>query len=429
MTDLQLAPSPGRVIDGWPRMVRVRQSFPGTPVADVGAATVAAVCALGAEVKVRPGQRVAVSSGSRGVRNIVAVTAAVVAELRRLGAEPFVFPCMGSHGGATPEGQREVLETYGVTPDAVGAPVVSQGEVVRLGESPSGIALYCDAAAHAADWILVINRVKCHTDFTGVIESGPTKMLAIGLGKHHSAGACHQNFVERGYEEVIREVGDALWSRLPLLGGIGLVENGHEETVRIGPVRAESHEADEAALLGYASEVFGKLPFEMLHVLLVDEMGKEISGAGLDPNVTGVDFAKIHSRRESPKIWRVCVRGLSAATHGNATGVGHADFVLRRLVDAIDWHQTATNTITAASPEAAKCPLSFADDVAMLEAAFRTAGTTPPDEQRVVHIANTLAVDDFLASTALLDEVRAHPRCEVVGEPAPMRFDAAGMLV
>lgn len=416
------------VVDDWPKLARVRQSFPGTPLADPAAAAVEALRELVAAERIRPGSKIAVTAGSRGVRNIVEVTAALVAELRRLGAEPFALPCMGSHGGATPEGQLAVLAGYGITPEAVGAPVLSQPNVVQVGQSASGIPLWVDQLAAEADGILVVNRVKCHTDFTGIIESGPTKMLAIGIGKHHSAGTLHQNFVERGYAAVIREVGDALWTRLPLLGGIGLVENGHDETVRIGAVRPASHESDEAALLAYSKEVFGKLPFAMLHMLIVDEIGKEISGAGMDPNVTGADTAKIHDRRTEPFCWRVLVRGLSAGTHGNATGIGHADFTLQRCVDAIDWHATATNVVTAASPEAGRCPLTFPNDLTMLRAAFQTTGTTPPAQQRVVRLRNTLLVDDFLASEALLPEVRDHPRCEVVGPLEPMRFDARGLL-
>ncbi|MCC7493406.1 MAG: hypothetical protein IT204_13710 [Fimbriimonadaceae bacterium] len=412
----------------WPRLAEVRQTFPGTPVADLEAAVAEALAALQAAQRIRSGQRVAITAGSRGVANIVAVTAAAVRQVRALGAEPFVFPCMGSHGGATPAGQLEVLHSYGITPAAVGAAVLSQGEVVAVGRTVSGIPLWCDQLAHAADHLLVINRVKPHTDFSGPVESGPSKMLAIGLGKHHSAEDTHRRVVERGYPAVLQEVGDALWEALPVLGGIGLVENGHDQTVRVGAVRPASHEADERALLRYAYEVFGSLPCEFLHVLLVDWMGKNISGAGLDPNVTGIVTAKTHSAPPVPRILRVLVRGLTAESHGNGTGVGLADFILRRLYDEIDWEVTATNVLCGAAPESGRCPLVYATDQRMLHAASRTTGLTAPADLRLIRVHSTLAVDRLWASEALLPELMDHPRCQVLSDPQPMRFDATGML-
>jgi hypothetical protein len=415
-------------VANWPRLVRVRQRFGGEPLTDVPAATRAALAELDLGARVQPGARIAITAGSRGVLNIVAVTRTVVEVMRELGAEPFVIPAMGSHGGATPPGQMRLLAGYGITPEAVGAPVISRGEVVELGVSPSGIPLCADKLAAEADGLLLINRVKPHTDFHGVIESGPTKMLAIGLGKQRSALACHTWFVERGYEAVIREVGDALWARLPLLGALGLVENGHHATVRVGAVRPASHEADESALLALAREVFADLPFTRLDVLLVDQMGKDISGTGMDPNVTGADPAKLHARRESPFIWRVCVRGLSAGTHGNATGLGQADFVLARCAEQVDWQATAINAVTAASPEGARCPVVCATDLDLLRAAFQTSGPRPPEAKRLVWVRDTLRLDEFWASQALADEARAHPRCEVLGAPRELAFGPDGAL-
>lgn len=412
----------------WPRWALVEQSFAGTPITDFGAAVAEVVAELRLADRIRPGQRVAITAGSRGIANIVAVTAAVVAEVRRLGAEPFVFPCMGSHGGATPAGQAEVLHSYGITEAAVGAPVISQGEVVPLGETVGGIPLWADKLAAAADHLIVVNRVKPHTDFSGILESGPTKMLAIGVGKHFGAEDCHRRFVSRGYVEVLREVGDALWSRLPVAGGIGLVENGHDRTVRIAAVRPDCHEADEVALLAYAKEVFGYLPFDDLQVLLIDWIGKNISGSGMDPNVTGVDCAKVHTPPPVPRILRLCLRGLTAESHGNAAGIGQADFVLQRCADAVDWQATATNVVVAAAPESGRCPLTYPTDAAMLTAAFRTIGPVPPPEVRLARVRSTLHVDRLLVSEALLPELREHPRCRQVSEAALLAFDEQGML-
>jgi hypothetical protein len=412
-----------------PQLHRVRQTFGGQPIADLGAAVRAALSDLDLAAKVRPGAKVAVTSGSRGVANVAAVTAAAVAELRRLGAEPFVIPAMGSHGSATAAGQAALLAEYGVTEASVGAPVISQSDITTLGESAGGVPLFADALAAQADGIVVINRIKPHTDFVGVIESGPTKMLAIGLGKWLSARTCHAWFVERGYEAVIRDVGAALWQRLPVLGGLGLVENGHHQTVRIGAVRPERPEADEIELLAEARRVFGYLPFERLDVLLVDRIGKDISGSGLDTNVTGRDDCKLHTPRTRPFIWRIAVRGLSPGTHGNATGIGNADFVLKRCAERIDWAATATNVVTAASPEGARCPIVCADDAQMLAAAFHTSGPQPAAAKRLVWIRDTLAVHDLWVGASLLPELDGRPGCEIVDGPRAMALDADGYLV
>ncbi len=417
-----------QTVETWPRMMRVRQTFPGVEVRDLPRAVADACARFGLRERVQPGQRVAITAGSRGVRDMTAVIGATVALVKSLGAEPFVFPCMGSHGGSTPEGQREVLAGYGVTPEGVGAPVICQGEVVSLGETVTGIPLWADREAAAADQIVVINRVKPHTDFSGLIESGPTKMLAIGVGKQVGASDCHRRFVDRGYEEVIREVGDALWSRLPIAGAIGVVENGHDRTVRIGGIRPDSHETDEAALLAYSKEVFGYLPTDRLDILVLDELGKNISGAGMDPNVTGTDCAKVHRPPDKPFIQRILVRGLTPESHGNASGLGMADFALRRCLDAVDWHATAINVVIAAAPESGRCPLVCETDREMLEAACMTTGATPAGQLRVIRARSTLHVDDLLVSEALWDEVRAHPRCEIDGEPRVLEFDADGFL-
>lgn len=414
--------------DNYPRWARVRQTFPGEPVTDIPAAVAAALARLHVDERVKPGQTVAISAGSRGIANSVAATAAVVEQVKRRGAKPFVFPCMGSHGGATARGQAEVLAGYGFTEQRLGAPVLSSDEVVGVGETASGIPLWCDKLACEADHIVILNRVKPHTDFSGMIESGPTKMLAIGIGKHQGAWDCHRRFVDRGYEPVIREVGDALWERLPILGGIGLVENGHDRTIAIEAVRPEAHEADEAALLARAKEVFGYLPFEQLHILIVDWIGKNLSGSGMDPNVTGVDCSKTHRPPPTPRILRILVRGLTPESHGNAAGIGQADFVLRRCVDAVDWAETATNLVVAASPESGRCPLTYPTDHDMLAAAVRTTGATPVEQLRIVRVRSTLHVDEMLVSEPLLAECRAHPRCEIVGEPEPLAFSPEGML-
>lgn len=416
-------------VDRWPALLEVRQHFPGTPLRDIAAATRDALAQLRLAERVKPGMRIAITAGSRGVLHMPAILAEAAAAVRALGAEPWIVPAMGSHGGATVAGQRQVLAGYGITEESVGAPVISQPDVVEIGATASGIPLFCDRLVLASDGVLVVNRVKPHTDFHGVIESGPTKMLAIGLGKWHSAVACHRRFITRGYEPVLREVGDALWAKLPLLGGLAPIENGHHTTVALGAVRPESHEADEAALLDQARACSGDLPFDRLDVLLVDRLGKDVSGTGMDPTVTGNSPVKHHSHPSRPFIWRIVVRGLTEATHGNATGVGQADFITQRCYDAIDWQATGVNVITAASVEGARCPLVCRDDHDLLRAAFQTSGDAAAVDKRFVWIRDTLSLDRFWASEALRGELEAHARCELTGRTAELRFDGDGAVV
>jgi hypothetical protein len=414
---------------GYPRVVKVHQDFPGEALRDIGGATAEAVARLRLAERVRPGQRVAITAGSRGIANLPTVIAQVVAAVRVRGAEACIIPAMGSHGAATPEGQEEILRDYGITAEAVGAPVISQPEVVRIGTTPRGIPVYVDRLLNEVDHILVVNRVKPHTDFFGKIESGLQKMMAIGFGKHHSASACHHYFVDYGYEPVLREVSAYIMEHCRVLGGIALLENGRDETVRIVGVPRETLVEEEEALLAEAYQLIGRLPFEELHVLIVDEIGKHISGSGMDPNVTGRDTCSTHTPPPKPRIRRIIVRDLHPLSHGNAVGIGYADFVRRQAVEKIDWAASATNAVVGAGPETVRVPLTYDTDRQCLDAAFMTVGPTPPARVRLVRIRNTLLLDQFWASEALLPEIRANPALTLLTEPEPLRFDAEGNLL
>lgn len=420
---------PWTTVAEYPRVVRVRQDFPGEALRDIPGAIAEAIARLRVPERVRAGQKVAITAGSRGIAHLPEVLAGVVAAVRARGAEVYIIPAMGSHGAATPEGQAEILRDYGITEAAVGAPVISQPEVVRIGTTPLGIPVYVDRLLAEADHIIVVNRIKPHTDFFGKIESGLLKMMAIGFGKHQGANACHRYLVDHGYEAVLREVSGLIMERCPVLGGVALLENGYDETVRLVGVPKETLVAEEEALLAEAYQLLGRLPFEDLHVLIVDEIGKNLSGAGMDPNVTGRDTCTTHTVPTTPRIRRIIVRDLHPLSHGNAVGIGYADFALRRAVDKIDWAPTATNAVVGAGPESVRIPLTYDTDRECLDAAFMTVGPTPTPDLRLVRIRNTLALEEFWASESLLPECEENPALTILTEPEPMRFDAAGNLV
>jgi hypothetical protein len=410
-------------------VVRVKQDFPGEALRDIPGAVAGAVARLRVAERVRAGQRVAITSGSRGIANVPEVIARLVAAVRTQGAEVCIIPAMGSHGAATPEGQAEILRDYGVTEEAVGAPVISQPEVVRIGTTPLGVPVYVDRILAEADHIIVVNRVKPHTDFFGQIESGLQKMMAIGFGKHQGASACHHYFVDHGYEAVLREVSQLIMDHCRVLGGVALLENGYDQTVCIVGVPRETLVEEEEALLAEAYQLIGRLPFEELHVLLVDEIGKNLSGAGMDPNVTGRDTCTTHTVPDKPRIRRIIIRDLHPLSHGNAVGIGYADFALRRAVDKIDWAPTATNAVVGSGPETVRVPLTYDTDRECLDAAFMTVGPTPTPDLRLVRIRNTLLLDHFWASESLLPEIRENPALTILTEPEPLRFDGEGNLV
>jgi hypothetical protein len=256
--------------------------------------------------------------------------------MKAIGLSPFIFPAMGSHGGATAEGQLEVLATYGITEERLGVPIRATMDVVELGRTPRGMPVLVDKIAAAADWVAVINRIKPHTEFSGDIESGLIKMMAIGFGNHRGALNTHQYAVKHGYRVAIPEIGAAILQRLPLLFGLGIVENAYDQTAKVVAVPPDRVMAEEKRLLQEARLLMARLPVDALHLLIVDEMGKDISGSGMDTNVIGRVMVIGEPEPETPKISRIYVRDLSAKTYGNAIGIGLADFCSQRLADKID---------------------------------------------------------------------------------------------
>jgi hypothetical protein len=413
-----------------PKMFSVRQNFPARAPLDLRAALDGEFARL--RPRVRPGARIAVGVGSRGIANLPDIVRAVLEQLRAAGAEPFIIPAMGSHGGATPEGQREVLAEYGVTEATMNAPIRASLEVRQIGTTAENAPVYCSAEALGADGIVLVNRVKPHTDFAGTLGSGLLKMCVIGLGKQIGAAAMHQAASRLGHERVLRGMARVILGAAPVLGGVAILENQFHDTARLAVLAREEMEAAEESLLVEARALMPLLPFDEIDLLIVDRLGKNISGAGMDPNVIGRDVqgysgALSRDGRSSPFIRRIFARELTPETHGNATGIGLADVTTTRLVRAMDHRVTSINALTALTPQSAKIPIHFDTDREAIGLALASLGTSDPP--RVVRILDTLSLIDLEVSEAFAEEVKQlQPRLSPTGEPREMQFAPDGNL-
>jgi hypothetical protein len=404
-----------------PNVVRVRQEFDRTRLEDPCGAVTAGLRNLGLAVKLKPGARVAITAGSRGINNLVAMTRAAADAVKSMGAQPFIVPSMGSHGGATDDGQKNLLADLGISEASMGCPVVSSMAVEEVGWTSNGTPVYLDSHALHADGIVVINRVKPHTAFRGEIESGLCKMLAVGLGKHKGAQQMHK----AGLGPTLIEAARLILARAPVLAGLAVLENSLDETAEIHVVPPEHFEETDRTLLKRAWQVLPRIPFDPLDVLVVDEMGKNISGTGMDNNVIGVG-PRVGGKMEMghPAVSAIVVLGLTPETHGNANGVGLADITTRRLVDSIDYKATYTNVLTTRLWSAGRLPVIMETDQEAIEVAV---GETPPSEVRFVRIKNTLHLEELEISEALVPEAK-QAGLTVVRGPQPLSFDEAGRL-
>ena len=403
-----------------PRVVRIRQRFGAERISDVPRAVREAILGSDVSSRITPGARIALTAGSRGISHIESILAASVAALRELGAEPFIVPAMGSHGGATAEGQVEVLAGYGITEERVGAPVRATMDVVEVGRTSSDVPVYMDRLAWEADGVVVCGRVKAHTAFKAPIESGLCKMLAVGLGKQRGAETMHASGLARTIPEAARV--SLATGRVVL--GLAIVENAADEPFRIEAVSPDGfHEADQR-LLDVSNALLPRIPFEQLDVLVVDWIGKNISGSGMDPNVIGM-WRRLGGERK-PDYKRIVVRDVTPESHGNAIGIGWADFTTRRLVESIDRAAMEMNCITANAPDVARIPISTPTDREAIELAIKTAAVTGP--VRLARVHSTLRLEELYVSEALFEEAKSLASVEVLDEPAPMAFDDAGRL-
>lgn len=413
----------------FPNMLRIRQHFDAPTVEDIPAAVSEEITRLNLSARVKSGQSVAVSVGSRGINNIALITKSLVEELKALGLEPFLVPAMGSHGGGIAEAQREIIEGYGVTEEYVGAPIKASMETVQVGQTEDGVPVFFDKYAFEADHVAVVGRIKPHTDFVGEIESGLHKMMLIGLGKHKGAALYHQAIVHYSFDRIIRSVGQQVIDQCGVLLGLGIVENQYDQTALLKGVAPEEFVEREKELLVLAKKWMPRLPFDHVDLLIVDEIGKNISGAGMDTNVVGRKFHDNHAaEKEYPKVTRILVRGLTPETHGNASGIGTAEYAHRRAVEEMDREITYINCMTGNHPSGAHIPLYFDTDQICIEKALQTVGLREPGEEKIMRIHNTLDLGELLVSEAYRAEVEAREDLSIVEEAAPMPFDTSGDL-
>lgn len=411
-----------------PKMIRIKQHIEAPVVADIPAALRAELDEIEAGSLVKAGDRIAITGGSRGVANIDIVIKATADYLKELGAKPFVVPAMGSHGGATAEGQRDVLAHYGITEETVGAPIEAAMDTVEIGKTADGLPVLLDRNAAEADGIVPLNRIKAHTDFKGSIESGLLKMMAIGLGKQRGANMYHRAFFHYGFEHVILTVGSLMLDTGKIVFGLGLVENAHEHTARVAAMRPNELIRRERELLVEAKSLMGRLPFDTLDLLVIDWMGKNISGTGMDTNIIGRMMQNFEPEPEKPAILRIFVRDLTEESNGNATGVGLADFTTTRLVEKVDRYATYMNGITGLGPQKSKIPFYYDSDKEAIEVALNTIGLTPPEEAKVARVESTLTLATLDISEAFIEDARLRSDLEIVGEAKPFEFDALGNL-
>jgi hypothetical protein len=416
-------------MDNYPQIFRVRQRFERHRVGDVAAEVDSQLSKLCLGNRIKPGQSVAISAGSRGIAHIHVITKAIVDHLKGLGAQPFIVPAMGSHGGGTAEGQLKILNSYGITEDFCGCSIRSSMETVIVCQAAEGFPVHFDRHAFQADHVVVCGRVKPHTGFVGDIESGLMKMMLIGLGKHEGAKIYHRAICDFSFGQIVRSVAREVLSRCKVVAGLAIVENGYDETAEVSAVAPEVFEAREKELLIKAKQWMPRLPFRTADLLFIDEIGKNISGTGLDTNVVGRKYVS-HAAREDefPKIRYISVRGLTPETHGNAAGIGLAEFCLSHIVEQMDEHATRTNCLTGNHLTAAMIPVHYPTDREVFQAAMTLIGLTDPPDTRLMWIRNTLSVAEVECSAAYWEEAQQRSDLEVLTEPRPLPLDGQGCL-
>jgi Domain of unknown function (DUF362) len=403
-----------------PPFLKIRQALPHDRVEDVPAAVRAALDAAGVKQRLEPGWSVAITAGSRGIASIPIVVRSAAEYVREAGAEAFVVPAMGSHGGATPEGQRHVLAEYGITEHSVGAPIRANMETVQLGRLPSGAIVHFDANAARADATIVVNRVKAHTAFRGEIESGLCKMTAVGLGKQAGAEQVHAH----GLRETIPAAAALTLERANIVAGVALVENAGHELALIRGVTPRDFPSCDRELLRVANDFLPRVPFEHLHLLVVGWLGKNLSGSGMDYNVVGM-WRRIGGE-PVPNFERIAVLDMTEESDGNGLGVGIADFTTRRLFEKLDLQKMYMNGLTANALAAIKIPIVLDSDQQAMQVALHSVGRGA--DARVAVVRSTLELDELWVSEALADEVAASPRLTAVSAIEELPFSADGTL-
>jgi len=409
-----------------PKMAKVKVNFDSQSIDDLGSELRSKLDKDDIKQLIKPGMEIAIAVGSRGLDRLVEITAVTVQFLKDAGAKPFIVPSMGSHGGATAEGQREVLAHLGVTEETVKCEIRSSMEVVQLGTLPNGLPVYVDKYASEADGIVVINRIKPHTAFRGPVESGIMKMISIGLGKQKGAEACHQLGFKYMAENV-PAMAKMIMEKKPVLFGVASIENAFDKVAFIDALTTEEIIAQEPALQEKAKSLLPKLFFDQIDVLVIDQIGKNISGDGMDPNITGrYPTPYAHG---GPDVNKMVVLDLTPQTEGNANGVGTADFTTQRLVDKMDLEVTYANGLTSTVVAPTKIATTLPNDLQCIQAAIKTCNILDFEQVKLVRIHNTLEISEIEVSEALLDYVKQHPQMEVMEGPYALSFNEEGNLL
>jgi hypothetical protein len=411
------------------RLLVVRQHFPDRRIQNVRDEVLRELSDSGFGAQLRPGSRVAIGVGSRGIANISTIVRAIVDYWKSRGISPFIFPAMGSHGAATAEGQADVLAHYGIHEATMGCPIVSQLEVVSLGTTADGIEAFMDRKAFESDGVMLVGRVKWHTDFAGGIESGLFKMMAIGLGKFAGAQRYHTYAYKLGLEKIIRTVGRQVLRSGKILGGLAILEDANHNTAKLAAVPVEVMEQREEELLALTKSWMARIPVEHLDILILDEIGKNISGAGMDTKVVNRSVhGEYNPWPNAPRIERLFIRDLSALTYNNGVGLGMADVIHDRVLEKIDWVPTQINSLTASTPAAVRTPIHYSSDRTCLEKIWPTVGKFDPAQIEIGWIRNSMALGICAFTENLRGEIERNPALEIVGETRDWEFDSAGNL-
>jgi hypothetical protein len=417
-------PSSGAVI---PKMFKVRQSIKSKPLIDIEGTIASEFARFELQSEIQPGATVAIGCSSRGIANYGRIIGGLVRELQKAGLKPFLFPAMGSHGAATAAGQKRVVEDHGIDEDELGVEIRSSQETVVIGKTELGMPIYIDAIADTADFIIPVNRIKSHTEFSHSFESGVIKMLAIGMGKEQGATTYHRYIINHGYPAVLGGVTKHILASGKVLFGLGIVEDGNCETSQVEVLRPETMFEQEARLLEQSIDLSPKLPFDELDVLMIDEMGKDISGAGFDSKVVGrILMPLISPEPETPRIKRIIACDLTERSAGNADGVGVADFITDRLRDKINMNALHVNAMAGSEPEHARIPMNLPNDRATLEAALATIGVNTPETVKVIRIRNTKDLETIYLSEGFRSFAVQREDLTILDDLQEMKFDNDG---
>lgn len=410
-------------------ILNVRQHFDRQHISDPYAEVTNRLNTLALSSRVSPGQRIAITAGSRGIANIVAITQAIVDHVKSLDCHPVIVPAMGSHGGATAVGQVAILEKLGITEASCGCPISSSMDTDVVCQSRQGFSIHLDRIAMQCDHIIVANRIKAHTAIAGSLESGLVKMMLIGLGKHAGAKIYHRAMADYSFGEIAAGIATDVIAHGNVLAAVGFVENGYDQTAAIEAFLPTAMVDGEKEMLKLSKSLMPRLPFDDIDLLLVNRMGKNISGTGMDTNVIGRKFNdNVAIGDEVPRVKRIMVQSLTPQSRGNANGIGVADFCHRQILEAIDLDAMKTNAITALHPSAARIPIACSSDAEMIAAAASTVGLAPLQRQRFVWIADTLHLSQFICSTAYEQAVVKNDRLTIT-DRGHLKFDGDGNLL